>query len=284
MGRKKSPPQTTTQSTAPWSGQQPFLKDVMQEAKKQYRAPGPTFFPGQTYAPTAPQTERALSGMERQATAGSPIQRGAEDLMQQTLRGDYLYGGPGFDRALTAAQNRIIPAVESRFNSAGRFGSGLAREAETRALGDAFAGQYGQERQAQQQAMQMAPEMAQSRFQDMGVLKDVGQQREAIRQQAIDEAVRRHEFAQEQPERKLGVYSNIVTGQNMGQEGTTQQHMYGGSRLGGLLGGAMGGAKLGAALGGAGSGAASGAATGGMFGGPIGAVPGAVLGGLAGLF
>lgn len=76
--------------------------------------------------------------------------------LEDTARGNYLYGGPGFNAAMQAASDRIIPQVSSLFSSSGRLGSGLAQEAQTRALSNAFADLYGQERGRQVGAAQAA--------------------------------------------------------------------------------------------------------------------------------
>ena len=74
------------------------------------------------------------------------------------LQGDYLHGGPGFNEAMNAAQNDIQPRVQSAFNSGGRLNSGLAQEAMSSGLADAFANLYGQERQLQSLgALQTSP-------------------------------------------------------------------------------------------------------------------------------
>lgn len=65
------------------------------------------------------------------------------------LQGDYLHGGQGFNEAMDAAANNIQPRVQSAFNSAGRLNSGLAQEAMSSGLADAFASLYGNERQLQ---------------------------------------------------------------------------------------------------------------------------------------
>jgi hypothetical protein len=85
----------------------------------------------------------------------SPLGAATNSNVMRNMNGDYLYGGSGFNAALDAAQRQVLPQVNSAFERAGRTGSGLAAEAQTRALGDAFASQYGQERQNQLAAMGM---------------------------------------------------------------------------------------------------------------------------------
>lgn len=87
------------------------------------------------------------------AAGGQPS--GITGELERTIAGDYLHGGPGFQAALGAAERQIMPRVQSAFGRGGRSGSGLAQAAVGQQLGDVFAGQYGQERARQMQAMGM---------------------------------------------------------------------------------------------------------------------------------
>lgn len=71
--------------------------------------------------------------------------------LSQTAAGDFLHGGSGFNAALESAQRQIQPSVLSAFGrgGAGAARGGLAQTAMTRAIADAFAGLYGQERSNQ---------------------------------------------------------------------------------------------------------------------------------------
>jgi hypothetical protein len=102
-----------------------------------------------------------LAGFEsqRQAAGGEYMKTPLDELLA-TSRGDYLYGGPGFNAAVEAAQRQITPQLTSMWGGAGRSDSGLSRVASTQALGDIFAGQYGQERGRQLQAQQLLPGMS----------------------------------------------------------------------------------------------------------------------------
>ena len=105
-----------------------------------------------TYAPLNPQMQDYYSKVQGSYDQANPQLQQAQQLYGDTAAGKYLYGGEGFNAALQAAQNKIIPDVESRFARGGRLDSGLARAAEVGGIGDAFANLYGQERGLQQQA------------------------------------------------------------------------------------------------------------------------------------
>lgn len=259
QAKGSTPVQNVNQS--PWGDQQGYLREIFHNAQHNYvNRVNQQPYGGQTYANFSPQTENALNLTEQRALAGSPTQRSANQELQRTLNGDYLYGGPGFDAAFTAASNKITPMIQSQFNKAGRFGSGLAQQAQTQALADAFASQYGNERQNQLRAMVFAPEAAQADYNDLSKLAGVGQAREGQTQSGIDENIWRHQAQQEMPWDLLAKYANLIQGSYGVQQQTTG---FKGNKGAGILGGALAG---GAALAPAGPWAAGIGAAGGALG------------------
>lgn len=191
--------EVSTQSAAPWSGQAPYLTSLYQSAQN---LPLQQHYPGQTVADMSPETSQALNQQTQMAQAGSP----AVNQWNKTLQGDYLYGGQGFNQALQAAHSQIAPMVQGQFEAGGRYGGGLAQEAETSALANAFAGMYGQERQNQMAAM-MNPSLG---YSDIAALGDVGQQREAYQQQQLSDALNRWNFAQQAPYDRLAAQNAVI--------------------------------------------------------------------------
>lgn len=270
--------QTVTQNTAPWAGQQPFLSDVFTRAQAQSNTPQ-SFYPGQTFASFSPPTEEALRATEARAMEGSPLMRDANYLMRDTIRGDFLpkenYDAD-FNRSYEAARNTILPDIQSRFAKSGRYGSGLSREAEAKALGDVFASQkldynklfqdrMARERGHQMSAMGAAPGFAEQDYADINKLAGVGAAREGQEQSRIDEEMARHAFTQTEPSERLARYMAMLQG-NYGHQSTTENPIFRGNKGRGILGGAMGGAAAGSPFG------------------PWGAGIGGLLGGLTGLF
>jgi hypothetical protein len=266
---------TTVQKSDPWPEQQPYLVKGFQNTEQQFlNSPPPQFYPGNTTVPFSPETNTALEMQAKRAINGSPIQAAGTDQLTQTLngnylnqvgdlynnpvqqmvnsnvlaptmRGDYLYGGPGFDAAFQAASNKILPQVASSFERSGRRNSGLADIGKTQALSDAFAGLYGQERQNQMNAAQMgqqgtdmflsnvgrerenqmrgmmfAPQMASLDYQDTAKLAEVGAQRESLNQQQLAESIARHDYEQNAKNQQLMQYMNLIQG-NYGGTGTS---------------------------------------------------------------
>lgn len=93
------------------------------------------------------------------ARQGLPGLGAAQQNYADLMGGEFLYGGPGFNAALGAAERDILPRVQSQFGLAGRSGSGLAQAAAAQELGDVFAGMYGDERNRQMQGLGLAPSM-----------------------------------------------------------------------------------------------------------------------------
>ena len=119
----------------------------------------------QNFLPT-----QALSNFESFLTRDNPVMRGLDSFasradefigndvlggfrnsqdpsiqaLQSSARGDNLFGGPAFDRAVKAAIDQAKPAVASAFG--GRTDQSLADASIGEAAVNAFAGQYGQER------------------------------------------------------------------------------------------------------------------------------------------
>ena len=236
---------TTETQSAPWEIQAPYLQSVYRRAV-QLPQQQPYPFPG--VVPFSPATAQAQIAQTQRAMAGSPLTRIGQQEVGRTAAGDYLYGGPGFDRALEAAHSRIAPMVRGQFEGRGRYGGGLQQLTEMQALGDIFAGQYGAERGRQLQAAGAAPGMAQQDYFDIGQLARVGAQQEARAAQALSDAQNRWQFQQQAPFQQLGAMSNVIQGGYPGGTQTVQTPNQQMSPLAGAMGGGMLGSSLGGAL------------------------------------
>lgn len=75
-----------TQSTTPWSGQQPYLTDIMGEAQNMFnQGIGQNYYPGQTVAPFSPQTQAGMDLMTQRALVGSPQQDQLGNYISQAM-------------------------------------------------------------------------------------------------------------------------------------------------------------------------------------------------------
>lgn len=122
-----------------------------------------------------PETEQARRIAGQEAGLGQAGFQQAERTLGQTARGDFLFGGQGFNEAVQAAQNQVLPQITSAFESRGRAGSGLAAQAAARALGGVFANTFEQERGRQLAAAQALPRLQAQQFAGLGQLANLGQ-------------------------------------------------------------------------------------------------------------
>ena len=267
----------------------PYLQMGLQQAEKLFFQQQPSMYPGQTYVSPSEQTLTALQQQEQMAQAAQPMLQQAQQAYQQSLgtlgqttSGQFLQGSPYQQQMMAAAtrpltqqfEQQVLPGIASLYSRAGRYGSGAmgqalgtAAEGYGRALGDVTAGiaykDYEAERNRQLEAAKVqaalaeaAPSFYSQQFLPSQTLAQVGQAREQIAAQPLQEAMQRYSFEQQLPYLQLqsylsGVYGNPLAQYQALQPQQTNQFAQ-----------AIGGALAGSAIGGA---------------------PGAAIGGLAGL-
>lgn len=219
--------------TDPWAPAMPSVERGLSAANDVFtQRQGQTFFPGQTYADFSPETEKALTGIAARAQGGSPLVRGAQGLVSDTINGNYLdAGNPHFGAMTDRITQSVLPSITSQWAKAGRgTGNGEVVEAASRGLGDSI-GQlayqnYSQERGNQIQAATMAPTLANQDYADMERLLGVGQMRQDQTQRGIDEQMARHQYSQDQGANALREFQGFTNpvaqlGQTSTSQGTT---------------------------------------------------------------
>lgn len=240
---------TTVQKSDPWSGQQPYLTDVMGKAQEQYNKGPMGYYEGQTFAPLSAETQQAQQMQANRALAGSPLTAASQQQLTDTMAGKYLdpATNPYLQAGADQIRAKVQPAIDARFSGSGRTGSGLAARAVGEGVTDAIATQamqnYTNERNNQVKGMMFAPSLAQQDYTDIARLGEVGAAREDYQQQAINENINRFNFQQQEPWQSLGLYSNLVNGQ-YGSTVSTTSPAARRSVGAGLLGGAATGAGM----------------------------------------
>ena len=217
----------------------PFVEYGLQEAKQLYQTQGPNYYPYQTYVGPSAQTQQALQAAQNRAIAGSPLVPAAQQQLQNTIQGQYLGNNPYLAQAMsgaaaqaTQAYQDAIQGTRSGAAQAGRYGSAAMFNQQSRAqqnLANALAQEagklmyqnYGAERQAQQQAIQQAPEMAAADYADIQQLQNIGQVAEDYQQRALEADIGRYEYQENLPYTKLQNYLSAAYGAPMGQVSTT---------------------------------------------------------------
>lgn len=281
----------------------PYLELGLRRGEQLFFGPPPEFFSGQTYVSPSEQTLAALQQQETLAQAPSTALQQAQQAylsglgtLGQIGGGGFLSGSPYREQVIAAATRPIqqqfeqstLPAIQSAFSRAGRYGSGAmqrafgtAQEATSRAIGDVSATiaaqDYARERQLQQQALgqqlaaaQVAPQFFAQQFLPSQQLAQIGAARERIALQPLQEEIARFQFQQQAPYQQLSQYLSGVYGTPMGTSQFQQIPQAQRNVAGSVLGGAALGAGIGEAIGGG-------------FGGFSSPLIGAGLGALAGL-
>jgi hypothetical protein len=275
---------TQTQVTEPWSVQIPYLTQGFSTAKNLLLdSPPPGYYPNSTVAPFSPEKETALQLQTMRALTGSPLQPMSNALNMATMSGAYLpannpfnttlnqeYEDPtnsaGFNAMFDSAARKITPMVDSVFERSGRLNSGLAQQAKTQALSDAFANQYmqdknltlqdramraqnfGNERENQMRAMMFSPQLAANDYLDFSTLGEVGDVRDAMASQVLGDDVNRYNYNQNIMQDQLAKFMQLIGGNyggtTVGTTDQTQSSSGGKSGFSSGLGGALGGYSL----------------------------------------
>jgi hypothetical protein len=214
---------------------QPYLGYGLQQAQQLYQGGGPQYYGGQTYVAPSTTTQTGLQALEARASMGNPLLQSAQNQLQSTVSGEFLGGNPffqgAFQPAARAAETQFkttLGDIASKSSLAGRYGSGAMGNLQDRATG-AFgqqlantAGQlayqnYADERQRQQQAIGLAPQMAGADYQDIQQLLQAGQLREGYQGQQIQSDIAKFNFLQNQPQQNLQNYLSLVYGNPLGR-------------------------------------------------------------------
>jgi hypothetical protein len=217
----------------------PYVTYGLEEAKRQYEAPGAQFFPGQTYVSPSAATQTALQAAQTRAMSGSPIQQAAQQEYLSTVQGrgvnPFLEGAlSGVNRQATEAYTRGVQGIQSNAASAGRYGSnamgqqvGQAQDIFGRNLAE-NAGQLAYqsaeaERGRQMAAVTGAPAYAQADYMDIQKLLTAGQGQEQYQQKALQDAINRYNYEQTLPQQKLQQFTNLFTSVPSGGTSTSTQ-------------------------------------------------------------
>ena len=298
---------TTVQQADPWAGQQPYLKDVFQQAQNLYNAGGmaPNYYPGQTVANQSDWTKQAMQMQADRATAGSPLIDSASNAVSNITSGNALSNNAGLntlnelaqqdnpyvDELFSRANNQVQASLDSNFNRAGRYGSGAheaaAADAANNLANQMYSGLWDKRADAagtagqlyntgigqQVVAGQAGQQLANQAYTDAAALSEAGGMMDDYNQQLINAAIDKYNYEQQQPLTALSNYNQLIQGSYGGTTTSTAKQNTGStSRLGNVLGGGLSGAATGAMIGSVvpGIGTALGATLGGIGGGLLG--------------
>jgi hypothetical protein len=232
----------TKTDSAPWAEQKPYLIQGMKDAKSLYQQPGPAYYPGSTVAGFSPAQKQAQSLITNRAT-NNPLLNQASGYVSDVFGGKYLNSNPYNDQVFQNVQSKVMPAVNSTFGMAGRYGSGLHADAAARGLTEAYAPyasqQYDQGLQRMDNAVGLANSLQDQQMKDYNALNQVGGQQQNLAQQEIGDAQNRFNYYQDLPYNKLAQYMGLVQGNYGGQTTSTVPYNQP-SPFGQILGGGLG--------------------------------------------
>lgn len=243
--------QKSTSTTTPWAGVQPYITDYLNKGQAQFNTPF-QYNTGDQIAGFSPEQQYALSAQTQRAIQGSPVNAAAQGNITNTLNGNYLSpdSNPYLAQNVNKALGDVTARVNSQFNN-NNFGSSANQELLTRNLGDTASQMYGQnytnERNNQLQAAGMAPTLANTDYQDIAALGDVGAQRQNLSNQYLNQANNLFTSNYQYPQQQLDNYGNVIrTGMGGGSSTTnTAPNPNQSNPLAGALGGAAAGSSFG---------------------------------------
>lgn len=293
---------TTVQKADPWEGQQPYLKDIFEQAKNMYEGGqlAPDYYEGNTVAGQSDWTKQALQMQADRAMNGSQLINDASNAMGNVMTGQALQGNQGLntlnqmaqednpyaDELYNRANSQAQAGINANFNAAGRYGSGAHAAASADAANNLANQMYGsmwdKRAAAAQGAGQLynqgigqqimgagqAQQLGNQAYTDSAALSEAGGVMDDYNQQLINADIDRWNYDQNKALQALSNYNQLIQGSYGGTTTSTGQvQNYGGNRLGNVAGGALAGGGLGYMLGGAASPwIAGGAALGGLLG------------------
>ena len=261
---------TTTTSTEPSEFIKPYYTQAINSAQELYENPNaPSFFPNNTYVDFAPETNTALQLASARAIQGNPLLGSSQQEINKILSGDYLdpTSNPYAQSVYNQMAGDVTSQVNSQFTNAGRFGSGANQEILARSLGELgnkfYGDQYNQERANMVNATQIAPQLGEMDYNDIGKLQQIGQEKESLEMAKLQDAIARYDYDQTQPYQKLNQYLGSL-GAAVPSNTLSTQPVFRNTGAG-LLSGAMSGAQITGMIPGIGGG--MGAGIGGLLGG-----------------
>ena len=223
--------QVTTQSTAPWKGQQKYLLKAFDMAEKQFNEV-PEYYQGETVAGFDPAEKAA-----QQATLGYAMgpraaaqQAAAEQSLIQGLSGqiDPNAYNPMVN-ALTSnvvsnLQNEVLPGIRQQQVMYQPGGSSKAQQeyekavanrvtaGMTRPIAEMYTNAYNQAQNRALQSGSLYPSIMAAPLSMYGAMGDVGARRRAMTQRGMDADMARYQYNATMPQQALANYISAIQG------------------------------------------------------------------------
>lgn len=233
--------QKSTVSNAPWTAQQPGLKNLFSRAEGLYKQGPIQYYGGDTRANMSPVSQQALQGITERGQNGSPLNVASGQYITDVLGGKYLgQDAPGMD----AVRNRTRAAADSTYSGLGRYGSGAHDTAVADSIGALEYGRYQQELDRMGGAAALAPQIAGQDFIDLNAMLGAGDRYQSELQGEIDADIDRYNFQQQAPYANLQAFQDFISGSYGGNQQSLTPKQGGASTGQQALGGGLALASL----------------------------------------
>lgn len=231
--------QTSTSQTAtsfstesgPWGPQVPYIKQGFKEAARLYRQGAPAYYPGETLAGFDP-----LQLMSQQGTIGyvtgpraAAQQMAAEDRLMKGLSGqiDYANFNPMMDylgrQTTNQLQKNVLPGIRNQmigYQPGGGTRGNLIQQAAIESANQQMLDKqaqlvFGAQQAAQDRALQYMgqyPTIMSAPLSMYNALGNVGAQRRAMTQEAMNRDQQRYAYEAAAPMNALQNYMSMITG------------------------------------------------------------------------
>jgi len=223
---------TTVQKSDPWSGQQPYLSQVFQNAQDLYQNPSdyPQYYQNSTVSPFNDMQSNSINSLYNYGqNGGSGALQSADKSLQGTLNGDYLSQGNPYQAQLN--QNilaSVVPGLTAQFTQGNNMNNPAAAYAvsqgATNALANSEYGNYQQERQNQLSASYQAPVESNAVQSALQGGYNAGSAQQQQSQNELTDQVNRYNYNQNLPYQMLNTYDNFINGTYGGTTSQTQPY------------------------------------------------------------
>ena len=210
-----------------------------------------TPYGGDWVADMTPQQRSILDQVTQRGLGGSPLLTSANQLAQDTMSGKYLdQGNPYLSGAMDAGMQQVNRQLAAQFGGSGMTGSPahlqFASEAYSNAAAPLYMQNYQQERGLQSAAAQLAPQLANQDFMQLGQALGAQEALQGQSQREIDAQREFYDLQRSEPFRRAQMGAGAI---NMNPAGAYGGSAGSGGPAAGAAGGAVPGAMMGAASG-----------------------------------
>lgn len=233
-GTQTSTSQTATSfssETGPWKPQEPYIKKGFEEAARLYKQGAPKYYPGETLAGFDPAQTQAQQGIIGYTTGprAQAQQMAAEDRMMKGLSGqvDYANYNPMADyfanQATNQLQNNVLPGIRNQMIGYQPGGGTRGNLIQQRAIETANSqlqdnlrrmsvGAYETAQDRAYSTMGQYPTIMNAPLSMYSALGEVGAQRRAMTQEAMNRDQARYAYEAAAPQNALNQYMSMITG------------------------------------------------------------------------